>query len=130
MWGLVNSAIAIASFVFGLPHGAVGVAAAYALTNVLICTPLLIWYVARRGPVSAKDIVAASLRPSLIGLAVLAAILTLRVALPSVEPLPGLAYAAGLSAMIVCPFLAFSRLGRATLRDVRRLLARRADLSA
>jgi PST family polysaccharide transporter len=54
-WGLIGGAIAILSIVVGLPWGAVGVAASYALSDLCISTPLLFWYVGRRGPVRAGD---------------------------------------------------------------------------
>ena len=55
-WGVIGSLIAIAAIVAGLPWGAMGVAASYALTDVCITTPLLFWYVGRRGPVKATDV--------------------------------------------------------------------------
>jgi len=126
-WGVIGSAMTVASFVIGLPHGPVGVAAAYAVSGLLVRTPVLIWYVGRRGPVSARDIVAASLRPSLMALAVLAAILTLRLGFPGLRPVPGLALAAAVSGAIVVPVLAFSRLGRDTVADIRYLIGRRKE---
>jgi len=54
-WGFISSFIAIISIVAGLRWGAMGVAAAYAATDVCITTPLLFWYVGRRGPVHAAD---------------------------------------------------------------------------
>jgi PST family polysaccharide transporter len=54
-WGVISSVIAIISIVAGLPWGATGVAAAYAGTDLLVSTPLLFWYVGRKGPVRARD---------------------------------------------------------------------------
>lgn len=54
-WGIIGSLIAIVAIVAGLPWGAMGVAASYALTDVCITTPLLFWYAGRRGPVKATD---------------------------------------------------------------------------
>jgi PST family polysaccharide transporter len=54
-WGLLGGAIAVASIIIGLPWGPVGVAASYAVSDLLISTPLLFWYVGRRGPVRAGD---------------------------------------------------------------------------
>ena len=47
--------IAVASIVGGLPWGAKGVAATYAISDLCIATPLLFWYVGRRGPIRAGD---------------------------------------------------------------------------
>ena len=54
-WGLMGGAIAIVSIIAGLPWGATGVAASYAVTDLCVATPLLFWYVGRRGPVRASD---------------------------------------------------------------------------
>jgi len=129
IWGLIGSAIAVASFVVGLPHGPVGVAAAYAISSLLIGTPCLLWYVGRRGPVSAKDILQACLKPWLTGLAVLAVIALLRLAFPHLGPVVGLALAAALTAAIMLPVLRFTRLGKESVADLRSLLRHRAGAS-
>jgi PST family polysaccharide transporter len=54
-WGLMGGAIAIISIIAGLPWGATGVAASYAVADLCIATPLLFWYVGRRGPVRTID---------------------------------------------------------------------------
>ena len=55
-WGVIGSLIAIAAIIAGLPWGAMGVAASYAITDVCISTPLLFWFVGRRGPVRSADL--------------------------------------------------------------------------
>jgi len=55
MWGIIGGAISIVSIVAGLPWGATGVAASYAVTDLLVATPLLFWFVGRNGPVRATD---------------------------------------------------------------------------
>jgi PST family polysaccharide transporter len=54
-WGIIGGAISIVSIVAGLPWGATGVAASYAVTDLLVATPLLFWYAGRKGPVRAAD---------------------------------------------------------------------------
>ncbi|HEY3028428.1 MAG TPA: lipopolysaccharide biosynthesis protein [Pyrinomonadaceae bacterium] len=54
-WGFVGGTIAIVSIIAGLPWGATGVAASYSGTDLFIATPLLLWWVGRRGPVRAAD---------------------------------------------------------------------------
>jgi O-antigen/teichoic acid export membrane protein len=54
-WGLISGVIAIVSIIAGLPWGATGVAASYALSDLCLATPLLFWYVGRRGPVRTAD---------------------------------------------------------------------------
>ncbi|MDW6022556.1 lipopolysaccharide biosynthesis protein [Mesorhizobium sp. BAC0120] len=54
-WGVYAAATTIAAFVIGLPWGAVGVAAAYAISTYALRIPVLTWLMHRVGPVSAYD---------------------------------------------------------------------------
>ena len=49
-WGLISAPVIVASFVVGLPFGPQGVAISYTCTFAVI-TPMLLAYVARKGPV-------------------------------------------------------------------------------
>ena len=60
--GLIFSATTVASFVVGLPFGAVGVAAAYSCVGLLVRLPIQYYIVGRRGPVSTADLWAVPLR--------------------------------------------------------------------
>jgi len=53
-WGIIGAVIAVGSIIAGLPWGAKGVAATYAISDLCIATPLLFWYVGRRGPIRAS----------------------------------------------------------------------------
>lgn len=129
-WGLIGSALSIASFVVGLPYGAVGVAGAYAISGLVIRTPLLLWFVGRSGPVSARDICRASLRPVLVGGALLAALLVFRwVAPDGWSSWESLLAAAVISVLVMGLFFVFSRLGREALSDLRYLFKRGDDVS-
>ena len=55
-WGFVTAITAILAFVAGLPYGPFGVAAAYAASEY-VRTPMLWWYIGRRGPVRARDVI-------------------------------------------------------------------------
>lgn len=55
-WSMINAPISIASIICGLPWGAVGVAASYSLTRVVIVNPLVYWMMGRSGPVRTKDL--------------------------------------------------------------------------
>jgi O-antigen/teichoic acid export membrane protein len=55
-WGVMSAVIAVVSILAGLHWGATGVAASYAVTDLCISTPLLFWYVGRRGPVRQSDL--------------------------------------------------------------------------
>jgi O-antigen/teichoic acid export membrane protein len=54
-WGFISGPLIMGSIVAGLPWGAVGVAASYAVTRVCIVDPLLYWFVGRQGPVRTMD---------------------------------------------------------------------------
>jgi PST family polysaccharide transporter len=55
-WGVIGGGIAMVAIIAGLPWGAIGVAASYAMADLCISTPLLFWYVGRKGPVRTGDI--------------------------------------------------------------------------
>ncbi|HXV28915.1 MAG TPA: lipopolysaccharide biosynthesis protein [Sinorhizobium sp.] len=54
-WGIYSSLTTVLAFVVGLKWGAVGVAAAYAISGYLLRLPALAWLLQRLGPVSATD---------------------------------------------------------------------------
>ncbi|RVT93571.1 lipopolysaccharide biosynthesis protein [Sphingomonas crocodyli] len=55
-WGLVIAITSIAAFLIGAPWGAVGVAAAYAISDLFIRAPIVWFWVGRRGPVRTRDL--------------------------------------------------------------------------
>lgn len=117
-WSVLGSAIAIASIVFGLRWGAFGVAASYAIAGALVRSPLLLWYVSRRGPIRARDYVRALAIPVTSALAGIAAGLAFRQVVGSIHPLAGLfglglvAVLAALLVLLVLPG------GRGVLREL------------
>jgi len=54
-WGIIGSVIVVTSFFIGIPWGINGVAASYGLIDLLICSPILVWMVGRRGHVSSFE---------------------------------------------------------------------------
>jgi len=66
-WGIINSTIIVASFVIGLPWGAMGVAIAYTSISYLLIGPTL-WYCFKLTPISAGDFLSAILRPAIASL--------------------------------------------------------------
>lgn len=84
-WGLVRAAIAIIAIVIGLRWGAVGVAAAYAFSDLCISTPILFWYVGREGPIRASDFYRTIVTPAVASLCALGSLLGARSWLQAVK---------------------------------------------
>jgi PST family polysaccharide transporter len=77
-WGVISAIIAVVSIVAGMPWGALGVAAGYAASDLLITTPLLFWFAGRRGPVKTADFYVTVAPAFCAALCSLAALLILR----------------------------------------------------
>ena len=76
-WGLIASVINALGIVAGLPFGAIGVAAGFALSG-LVKLPFMFYMIGRRGPVSATDVLQSMLPSTLAAILVAAAIFCLR----------------------------------------------------
>jgi len=116
-WGWIGSTIAVASIVAGLPWGAFGVAAGYALTDLCLTTPLMFWFVCRRGPVRAADIYRTVAPSTCAAVCSLVAVALLR---QSLEALPLVArIAAAFGATAACSLVVFAALpaGRRALHN-------------
>jgi PST family polysaccharide transporter len=114
---LLTGAITVTSFFVGLPWRSSGVAAAYSLTGLFLSTPLLYWFVGRRGPIRTSDFYR-SIGPSLLAsCCVGVALLMFRHIFPAIDPLIGLILAFGLA--IGSASVAFMILpsGRIALQD-------------
>lgn len=64
-WGMICSAMTAVGILAGLPFGAAGVAAGFALSGLLARLPCQFWVIGRRGPVSAGDLYR-SMAPSMV----------------------------------------------------------------
>ncbi|GMV62050.1 MAG: lipopolysaccharide biosynthesis protein [Parvibaculum sp.] len=121
--GLIGSCVTVLAVVLGLPFGAVGVAAAYALSGLCLRVPFLFWVVGRRGPVSSSDLYRAMMPAAVASALVLVAIWSLRklhifAAMTPLEMLFAtgfIAMALALAAYLILPQ------GREAMRDFRRL---------
>lgn len=107
-WGLFSMASCVLAYVIGLPWGAVGVAAAYAISDVFIRVPLIWWWVGRKGPVGMRTLLDISAPFILSGAGSATALLLLRHYLPE----PGLftliaagfaSYIAGCATLLLIP---------------------------
>ncbi len=123
-WGMINSALSAIAIVAGLPFGAVGVAASFALTGILVRMPALLWAVSRRGPVRMLDFPRAVL-PSIVASAlVVGTVIAVRhLPLLHEQGMGTTLTALGGSALLVT-LLCFVGLpqSRRALRDVRQMI--------
>ncbi|MEZ4444731.1 MAG: lipopolysaccharide biosynthesis protein [Polyangiaceae bacterium] len=121
-WGIFGATTAVLSFFIGLPWGAYGVAAAYALGSVLVRTPVLLWYLGRSGPVRAGDILRCAAPFWGVALAIGGALLALRRLLPLASPVVVVAVHAGVGVAVALVVLLPMQQGRAALADAWGLL--------
>ena len=93
-WGMLASAITTVSIVAGLPFGAEGVAASFAISGIVIRMPLLFWFVGRRGPVRPLDF-ARAMMPSAV-----ASVLII-IVIWAIENIPAMASVNYLQALLI-----------------------------
>jgi PST family polysaccharide transporter len=118
-WSFVGTSITVASFIVGLPWGAVGVAAAYAVTNVFVTIPLLLSYVGREGPVRAGDFYRAVAPPAFAAACTAAALSAFRAWGGVGQPFVGLVIASPLALLTTLASLYALPAGRRALGDFR-----------
>jgi PST family polysaccharide transporter len=114
-WSFLGAAVDVASFLIGLPFGAVGVATAYAISEYLR-TPLLWWLVTRRGPIKGSDVVQTVLPQFASVLASLVALFAYRT-LVQLSPIFLLAGGLVLSYAITALVMSLSPNGRKTMKQ-------------
>jgi O-antigen/teichoic acid export membrane protein len=132
-WGFFGSGIAVCSIFFGLPWGATGVAFTYAISDLCISTPLLFWYVGRKGPVRTRDFYR-TIAPSVCAsLGALAALLVCRPwleAVPRLGPRLSLAFLISVTvSLIVFSVLPAGRLAMWNLKEMLLMVFRRQRIS-
>jgi PST family polysaccharide transporter len=117
--GLASACLIIGAIVAGLRWHATGVAAAIALSSVLLRTPLLIGWVGRTGPVSAADFYGSIAPAGIAAAGVFVALEVFRHAFPGISAPVGLGAGCALGAVVsLLIFLALPA-GRAALADAR-----------
>jgi PST family polysaccharide transporter len=128
-WGLIGGLLSVASFIVGLPWGAVGVAAAYGATGLVVRGPLLFWYVSRNGPVRQMDLYRTLSLPLGAACAVACTVYGVRLFTHIQQPLLGLAASSVVALGATALVYGLHARGRArvtsALSGVGRLVARR-----
>ncbi len=115
--GLASAGLTVAAIVIGLPFHAHGVAAAIALSSLLLRTPLLIGWVGRRGAVGSAAFYRALIPGACAAAGEYAAFWIFRHLFPGIAPLTGLVSGCVLAGVVV--FLIFLALpaGRRALAE-------------
>lgn len=113
-WG---GPITILSIVVGLPWGAVGVATSYTIVH-LCGTPVMYWYIGRRGPVRMGDFFRRTVPMLAAALLGLGLALVFRWFNPSIGPLLGIPVCTGILLTTFLFTLLLLPSGRDTLKDV------------
>lgn len=129
-WGLISSSLLAISIVVGLPFGAEGVAASFAISGLAVRMPALFWAVGRQGPVRSLDIVKTMI-PSIVASGLVVAVVVALRRLPAFDgaglgsalALVGLAAAVVTIASFVC--LPQSRRALADFRAMTAMLFQR-----
>ena len=122
-WGLISGPITMASICLGLPWGALGVAASYALTRVLLTDPLLFWFVGRKGPVRTIDFYRTIAPFTLASLAALGVSVAFRSLTEIHNPLVGLITLFFITGSVTILGLGALPAGRLALTDVKNTIA-------
>ena len=118
-WGVISSALAVASIAAGVHWGAEGVAKSYGLTSALITTPLNLWYVGRRGPVRTSDFYRTSAPVAVAAIVAGGAVYLFHHFAHPAHEIIGLMIGFGITAVVFLAVLSMSAGGRGALRDVK-----------
>ena len=121
IWSAFSTITSLISFVVGLRWGAVGVAAAFGLSDLLIRMPALWWWVTRSGPIRMADLYL-SAAPFAAGAGAAFLVVTALQRLPIDNEFIQLAASGILAYAVAWGVSALFKRGRATMADSIRLV--------
>jgi len=124
-WSIISTVLIVGSILGALPFGATAVAASYSLTTALVVSPLLFWFVTRRGPVRMGDFYGTLWLPGFATAVAAMGVHAFRLATPIFTPLPGIAATGSLWILLYLGTLACIPSGRAALREIETLVRSR-----
>ena len=116
-YGLVASTIIVTAILTGLHWGALGVATMYALVWVTIVTPMLFYWVGRKGPVRPRDFYVTVAPAFCAAVGVLVALFFFRRSGLIVSPVAGLVASFVIACVVALLFLYAIPAGRRALAD-------------
>jgi PST family polysaccharide transporter len=117
-WALISAPLGIASIVVGLPWGAPGVAASYAIVRVCITDRLMYWFVGRSGPVRTMDLYRTMVPAFCAASSVAVAVLIFRNLAGVVKPMTGMAISVLIAIIVSLGVLVLIPSGRRALQDL------------
>ncbi len=123
--GTVGAIVKVLSFLVGLPWGPVGVAMSYAVSGLIVHTPMAVWYVTRVGPVSWRDLVGLFLNVIPTCAVVLVAAASAKQWLYLGNSHTALLTGMAVSGLAWVAAVAFTEAGQYTFSEMRRLVASR-----
>lgn len=118
-WSLINAPFLIVAVIIGLPWGATGVAASYAVAQSFMVNPLLFWFIGRRGPVRTSDFYSLLAPFTGAAVAVVLGCSLFRAFVPISNPVFGVMACAGVAALCASIVLLVIPSGRAAIVDVK-----------
>jgi len=119
-WSLINGPLSLVAIIIGIRWGAIGVAASYSLTQLLVVDPLQFWYVGRRGPVRTGDFYSLLAPFTGAAVAVVLGCSLFRSFVPISNPVFGVMACAGVAALCTGIVLLVIPSGRAAIVDVKK----------
>ncbi len=116
-WGLATAVIAISAFALGITWGPLGVAACYTITEI-VKTPILWWFVCRKGPIRLYDFLW-QIWPFIVGGQL--AVLSVMSVVPYLPKIPLLALALGtvVAYLTMLLFVLITKSGRAAVSEIK-----------
>lgn len=117
-WGMIGANLTTLGIVIGLPRGATGVAASYSITFLCLTTPLLFWFVGRKGPVGPWEFYRIAAPAFFAAMAVLGVLIVLRRSLGGVHPVLALGLSLACTILVTGAVLSSSVRGRRAMRDL------------
>ena len=115
-FGAFNAVMSAVAFCAGLPWGAIGVAAAYSISQVLLRSPVMWWMATRTGPVRLRDLTSVATLHAVASVVSLSAIVLIR-ATVRLDGVVALAFLLGLSYALTVLTLALTPSGRTALKE-------------
>ena len=120
-WGIINSTLAVSSFIIGLKWGAFGIALSFSLMGVFVRVPLLFWFATRVGPIQTTDIYRRIILPLVAAAIVFLTIYVIRDSVV-VSPFMGMIIASALAFAVTLAVFLITSEGRARIQDVQMMI--------